>query len=675
MGSPTTGENDAIGGFLSSPTGARSTVYEQGSSLLHGWLLEAREEGDRINHADPSFDKMDTAQNYIMGEQITGDHPSYLHKVVVNQCKKAIKTHVSALTDVAPLFGWKTQNPNYQDHGGVLDKLTVIWWINTFADLALADVLRYALIGGSGDCVVEYDPYFIDGGNTRLIARDPRDTLPLRPTRSLSLQDWEGVTIREAVSPNKLKYLFPEKSHFLTEDSGVLGGIFTKFRRLSNVTSATTYTLDGLRGKNPNATPAKTVTPEITLYRTFLHDRSINQTGKPMLMGRAGTNWSYMADPMKALYPNGRLIVWTERTILFDGPSPYWHGYFPISRLKIDPWPWSFFGLSILNDLMPGQDILNTTINDFLQVFSQWVNRGSVWDSKIPEGLFRRFDPRKPNWKVKRPNAFSEGMKPVEGPQLPAWAMQFLTFMFQKFDDIAGTANIQALLQLRQAPGADTIEKFMEALTPEIRLEGRQIEVFLRDVAMMFKGNVFQFESKQRRFATLGESGGLAEDLDYDPDTLIPAMAKGEPGYIPDLDASLPRHQRARFFMHQFAFRVAPNSMLAMEAQTRKLLYLQLSRQGYLDFWTLMEILGIPNVGQPPPMPLPVMGKDYKIDPDNPQPPPLVLRVPTTITERLMAMQQMGIGQTVSPVGRKASGQSGPTLKQKSDGSTTVAES
>lgn len=664
---------DKVGGFITSPSGHSSTIYPQDDGRLLGWLHEARAEGDSINRADPGFDKMDTAQSYVMGDQMTGDHPSYLHRLVVNQSKKAIRTHVSALTDVSPLFGWRSQNPRYQDHGGILDKYTIIWWINTFADLALADVLRYSLIGGSGDCVVEYDPYFTDGGNTRLIPRDPRDTLPLRPTRGLSLQDWEGVTIRESHSPNKLKYLFPEKAAYLTEDSGKLQGIFTKFRRLGNVTSATTYTLDGLKGGNPNSSPLKTVAPEITLYRTFVHDRTINQTGKPMLMGKAGTNWSYLADPGQALYPNGRLLVWTERCVLFDGPSPYWHGYFPISRLKVDPWPWSFFGIGTLNDLMPGQDILNNTVNDILQVFSQWVNRGSIWDSKAPQGVYQRFDPRKPNWKVKRPNAFGDGMKPVDGPQLPPWTMQFLQFMFQKFDDIAGTANIQALLQLRQAPGADTIEKFMEALTPEIRMEGRQLEFFLRDVAMMLKGNIFQFETKERRFATLGESATLLEDLDYDPVTMIPGMVKGEPGYVPDLDVNLPRHQRARFFMHQFSFRVAPNSILAMEAQTRKLLYLQLARQGYLDFWTLMEILGIPNVGQPPAVPL--MPLNWKVDPEDPQPPPMVPRVPVTITERLQAQQQMGIGQTVSPVGRKASGQESPSIKERSDGSSTITES
>ena len=60
--------------------------------------------------------------------------------------------------------------------------------------------------------------------------------------------------------------------------------------------------------------------------------------------------------------------------------------------------------------------------------------------------------------------------------------------------------------------------------------------------------------------------------------------------------------------------------MASSEVQ-RKLLYLQLSRAGLVDHWTLLEVLGIPNVGTPP------MGAN-------------------SITDRLMAEQQMGMGMS-----------------------------
>lgn len=168
-------------------------------------------------------------------------------------------------------------------------------------------------------------------------------------------------------------------------------------------------------------------------------------------------------------------------------------------------------------------------------------------------------------------------------------------------------------------------------------------------------------------------------------------------------------------------------------------------RAGLIDFWTYHEIQGTPNIGTPPPIPLPPiepppqfgadgvtplvmfmltqglqmqMGMQAILggmgggggplaggDPNAPdggggQPggtgmgggmpmaiPPytdpqtgrtfildplsgsvLELRIPQTIVERLQAQQMLGIGLTVSPQGRKASGQEPPKSEQKSDG-------
>jgi hypothetical protein len=138
----------------------------------------------------------------------------------------------------------------------------------------------------------------------------------------------------------------------------------------------------------------------------------------------------------------------------------------------------------------------------------------------------------------------------------------------------------------------------------------------------------------------------------------------------------LPRAQRAQFFHGMLTFRVSPGSILAMNASEQKMLRLQLSRQGYLDFWTLLEALEIPNVGQPPMTPLPVIGTP---DPNEvlasltangglgdghyimaPNGQLLEVRMPSTITERLVAQQSMGIGMQPSPAGRKASAQQPP---------------
>ena len=72
-------------------------------------------------------------------------------------------------------------------------------------------------------------------------------------------------------------------------------------------------------------------------------------------------------------------------------------------------------------------------------------------------------------------------------------------------------------------PSADTIQKYYEALTPEIRQEARQVEAFLRDVSEIIKGNYFQFLSSTKRVQILGDAALSLADFDYDPNTLVPA--------------------------------------------------------------------------------------------------------------------------------------------------------
>lgn len=651
------------------------TSHENEAATLR-WLHSAVSEGEAILKSDPSYEKMDKTIDYVLGNQYSGKRASYLPDVTINRIKKALKSHVSALTDLRPLFAYKTYNEAYKSQADLLNQLTVLWWTNTFADLDIADALRYSLTLATGYLVVDYDPNLGRYGDIRLIPKDPRDVLPYRPSRDRSVQSWQGVIIREAVSLNALKALYPDKAHIITAKAHAVrkfSGVKTVYRRLRTLISPVT-TLDGLKSPHKTNIPVD----EVTTFRCYFRDHTINTTSMPISMGNPTSNWSYVVPPGQKLYPRHRCVVATEHIILFDGPNPYWHGNFPVVKLTLDPWPWLLLGLSLAHDLLPGQDALNKMVNDILGVLDQAANRGVVMDKNaVPDSVYKSFDARKPGFKLKTNPVFGESFKMMDPPNLPPWTLEFLALMLQEFDNLAGVANLQALLRLRQSPSAETIEKYWEALTPEIRIEGRLLEAAIRELADMVKCNFFQFYSAKRRILLLGDPGEELEDLDYDPDTLIPDLRPNDPGYTPELDGSkTTRDDRAQFFMNQFVFFVAPNSLLALNASQRKMMYLQLARAGQLDFWTLMEMLEIPNVGSPLPVPLPTGEMEMALDPETSLPtqvPQMEIRVPTTITERLIAQNTLGIGMATSPAGRKASGQKSPRMETKKDPATGAA--
>jgi hypothetical protein len=658
-----------------------------GSGPVLNWIREAVLEGEGLMKNDPLYDSMDSNMDYVLGKQkilaSTAFNPAYLSKVVINETHRSIRRHVSALTDIKPVFAYRTGNPNFQQHGLLLNTLVTVWWINTFADLALADAAKYAATAGAGDLVLEYDPYFGPMGDMRLMARDPRDTVPIRPSRDGSIQNWFGCILREAHSPNVLKAMYPQHIEKLRSDTPWGAGVFTKFKATFAriMGSGETSTLSGLNKTHSG----RLIGDEIVLYRCYLHDAQVNTTSHPVLMGQAGTSWSYLVKPGDRLYPRKRLIVCTERVILYDGPNTYWHGLFPVTRLMLDRWPWSFFGLPIVNAMMPLQDAINELASTMIQKVKIAAAPAMVGNSRVPRGMLAQTDLRKPNTKIHTNEQVGTGITIPVLPDLPANTFELFQSLRSIFHEIAGDSTLDALQQaaLHQIPDPESIEAFMAALSPELKLEGRQIEVTLRELADMMKANFFQFYDQERRMMVLGDAGLTLEDFDYDPGNLIPAMQETDPqtgqptkGYLPQLNANIDQRDRAQFFLKLFTFYVTPNSLLALNARSEQMKYIQLARAGWVDFWTLMEKLEVPNVGKPPIMMLPMekqpdeqtlmaiaqgLVPGANIDPNTGQ--ALTLREPTTITERLQAQAMLGLGMEVSPSGRKASGQVEPHVE------------
>jgi hypothetical protein len=627
--------------------------YEQ--AMLE-WTAAAISEGERVLRSEPMYKEIEKSIQYIMGDQIDPKRPSTLANVYDNRTKHIVMQQVAALTDIHPLFGYKTSNDAFQDQSEILNNLASAWWINSKADMKLASVLRYACGPGTGYCEVHWDASIGGGvGDIVLIPRDPRDVLPIRPTLDGDVQDWEGVVIRTAKTVSELKVRFPEKAHRIKASRGgtMPDRTYGGGRGGSMISSSPAHGSLANTPKNAVAT-----VPSTNLYYIYLKDRRLHTGSSPLQMGDPNTSWGYKVQPAGAkqsdgtryddedykLYPRGRLIICTDDCILYDGPNPFWHGQFPIARLRLDPWPWGLLGLGITRDLMPLQDALNETANGILDMVRKALRPGIKGDARaMPESMWNRLDTRQPGTKV-RFNPILGNIDYEPPPNIPPYVFDFLKMMVEEMDYHGGVANLQALSQLKQAPGADSIEQMMEALQPTLRMKGRLLEVFLRDVGDMVKSNFFQFYTMPRRVQILGEAGMDLQDFNFDPGTLVPAHAKATEGddYDAHYDYQKPRAQRARHHQKQFTFHITPNSLLSISQISRKMMYLRLHREGLIDPWTLYEVLEIPNGGSPP-------------------------SGTKNIPLRMQEAMTMGIGQPLPSPGPQPTGQTPPHLEQKPD--------
>lgn len=622
---------------------------EESPQAVHGWIKEAIQEADGWLREQPGYNQIAPTMKAIYG-QSPELRSSDLSSTKSNRLAKVATDMASHLTDIKPFWEFRTFNRSYERHADIYGKLSQHWYQQRMADMEMNQAIKYYLMAGASFTHLSWDSETQD---MTMSAEDPRDVLPIRPANHMSIQSGIGGAIRRERSVNYLKARYPrEKWGLIKADrdgskrAERTDTKFTKILEGLGVPSDTPF-LRGLWGRPMRESPKL---PMADVNEVYLKDDTRNETSHPVLMGswedgQPQNNWSYMVQPGEKLYPRGRHIVTTTHGILHDGPNPFWHGLFPFPKLNLDPWPQSWFGKAPLWDLLPLQKSLGNVLRGVDDHIAKLVEPDIIADkNSVPRSVLERWNTRKAGGKYQHNPIAGKGIEMVYPQPILRDMQWWIEWLVSEMDTLSGNRDLAQLMQLNQLPGADTIEKITEAMTASVQARSRALEAYMREFATMLAYNFAQFYNVGRRIVILGTSGVTEDDFDFDPGSIVPAFIHqedfkdGQPTASAIARGPRPRYDRTREFMRQFTFHIAPGSLLASSEIQDKLLYLQLARAGLLDRWTLLEKLGVPNVGEPP---------------DG----------ATTITDRLQAEAQMGLGADVNPVGRKASAQTMPKMK------------
>lgn len=615
---------------------------------VHGFIKEAIEEGTAFVQCQTGFSKIAESIDAVMGEQTTL-RSSTLSQTSSNQFGKITGDLAAMLTDIKPFWEFRTKNERYGQTARVYGDLSTLWYPQRFIDLRMSEVIKYCLVASSAYAHMVWDEDLYD---INVIAEDPRDVLPIRPTSNETIQSAFGVIVRRSMTLNYLRSVYPESVWGAIKhdrDGSMISRLSnTRIGRLFQSALEDTPFRRRLFGDEP----AKTIPriPTCDIYTVYLKDRTRNKSGRPVFVGdfdkdtgQPKNNWSYAVQPGGLKYPRGRMIVATNYGILRDGPNQYWHGWFPLCKLTLDPWPWSWFGKAVMWDVLPLQrsyDFLWRVIDDHMQKAA----RPDVIADKnsISKASLDKIDTRRPGLKMQQNPLIGKGITIQYQPPLPPEVYAQLERTKTEMREIAGVSDLSQLLSLNQIPSQETVDRIIQNMTPTVRGRSRVIEAFVREFATMLAYNFSQFYTPAMRSWRLGEAGYTQQDMDSDRGTLVPDYTDsdyGEDGALtPERLAAgpRPRYERAREFIRQFTFHVTPGSMLSASGMMDKMMYLQLARAGVIDTETLMEKLEIPNIKQ--------------------------------IKERLAEERGAGLGMMVNAAGRKATGQEGPRLKMSESG-------
>jgi hypothetical protein len=539
------------------------------------WLEAAYEEANYEQSQNEEVKKIDKYIEYIMGKQWPSRRPSYRSSPINNRIWRLLWELVAIMTDIRPIFEIKPTKQSYQQQSEMLNKVTRSWWLTSDSDMALANIILYAILT-TGYGKLTWNHELRNGqGDLELQPLGPLDVLPLKPRHTL--QSAQAVIYKSVMPLGWFRQKFGAKGTLVQADPG-FSRYATAPGRPTHIPSMIFDALSPqMQRKIGNPERIQDSAYPTALYREFwIRDWTFNESNAPVMMGRPKANWSYTVPPGKRLYPRGRLISMGGRHILYDGPNPYWHGQFPFDVLRMNVVPWSFMGASDLGPLIPLQDIINNILAGVLDMVKKAVNPGFFGPKNaFPESTWDTIDWSMPGMKVGY-NAMTTS-KPEFAPpvNLPSFVMQTQMMAAKEMDQSSGIAAITEMLKKKQVPSGETLDKVKDAQQTPLRLKGRNIEVFLRNLGTQNVSNIFQFYDAERRFTMLGSAGVTNEDFDWDPGSAVPAGMRPED------------------FARSFTFTIEPGSLLNANRIDEAMMFARLRMMGDLDRETFFKKLDL----------------------------------------------------------------------------------
>jgi len=551
------------------------------------WRDAAKEEAVKALRQNPEYDQAAIYLKYLQGEFWDRRRPGYLSSFYDNRLEQARYSTLSMLTDIRPTVDVGSNVEAYADQAKIAQAVIHHEWLKQDLDLSLAGVVDASMLFGNGFWKMSAN----SPGNMTFNPCGPDVVMPIQPGRNL--QDSSAVLYRTYKPLSYFQRIWPQKCANLENEAVTTDQQGSQINRPPHISEYTWNSLSpqmryriGMKvGRFSGPSPGQY--PVIELQEYWVDDLSINESTEevivkdPYLALNAHNYW-YKVSPMGRLYPRKRLIVFAGNRLMYDGPSPYWHGLFPFAMLRLNPVMWSFWGLSKYRNLVPLNKAINEVGAGTMDMIKRALNPQMITrEGAVPKDAWERYFPNMPGGKLRlgmNANPATD-IRYMEPPMLPSYVFSFLAqYLAPEFDRLSGSIDVGALTRKGQVPGGESIEQMRDAANPYVRLEGRQIEAFLRDAGTIAISNIFQFYTRRQRLMMMGGDGITFQDFDRAPGNMIPESVEQET------------------FWKNFAMEITPGSLTGADKMQEKQIAMTLFRMGGISRNEMLRRLQVPNI-------------------------------------------------------------------------------
>lgn len=531
----------------------------------------------------PEVSNIDKYIRYLENHQWDTRRPKYRSRFVENKLDLMRRQKLALLSDAKPSVDIFASIQDYDDVADVISNVLKAEYYRQCSPDTLMDVIDISMLHGIG--------FIREGasspGYMTSIALGPDNVMPIQPSLR-SIQDSTAVFYHNWKPIGYFKKLFPLNSDGIEDQAKYVdskaGDSWMKPAHIPEYTwsqmSPQFKRLIGLK-QMPDVFAGSRLYGAIELEEYYVDDLSINESNRTIIvkdpyLPQSMHNWWYAVKPGDRLYPRKRLIIYAGNRLMYDGPSPFWHGLYPFTDLKLNPVPWSYYGLSSYRPLLPLQDAINEIPAGVLDLTKRALNPTIITKTNVAsDAAWREYLSDMPGAKLKVNPGINIATDIQYGqlPQVPQFVGDMYNVTLQEFDKMSGIVDIAALAKKEQMPSGDTLDQMKDALQTPLRREERMIESFLQRVGQQKVSNVIQFYTVKQRLRLLGDDGLTWEDFLYDPGMLYPADETPE---------SLSQ-ERKQSFWKQFSLTIKPGSMHSGAHDKEKMEAMALASRGLMS--------------------------------------------------------------------------------------------
>lgn len=608
-----------------------------------GWVDEACQEGQSWLQTQRGYGDWRKAFNVLAGIIDADKIPAYRSQLTTGRLKRNVKEIIGTSANIRPIWGYSSDNPAFRSQATMMNHVSRAIYLENFFDLALKQTLQWASCTATGwlRSVYRRDMYGAGKGNLTFLSYGAPSVLPVQLPTSNNWQEAYAVTLMDELPiamahgmfPDFQDQLNPTKSQFWYSQEIRKAAQGNMFQRLWG---------GGKRSDNALLTDLY-----VPIRYTWVIDLALNKTDKPIRMGpwtvddngkpAPAASWSYEVPNLNGdipvsrnsagqvtyrkanandarLYPYRRLIISSEKVILYDGPAFDWHGELGLVPFTLDDWAWEALGFSIVRDGYNIQQATDEIDRGTMDKIRAGLDMSMAYDvNAVTKNEADVFDPMQPRGRIGFDGSLVQQpfvpVMPTEVLRVDQAALEFRKILQDTGDYQLAINDVVSLAKARALSGdADSFEKVAQADGPIVRDISRNVERGLARVGNQVKYQILQWYDTRRIMQYVGDNGVTRETLDYDPNSLIPSHLPAEFGSstkMPSEPSIFTKLQRARWFADNLSYFILPHSAHEIAQMGFKLGLVQLRKAGVqIDSQTIAEAwnidLGAPFKGATP---------------------------------------------------------------------------